>query len=67
MFYGLNEQGMPVLNLTSYREFAVMNGYADGNALPEGGKWEEQLLPIGEEDAVDIERKFRELAMDHKY
>lgn len=67
MFYGLNEQGMPVLNLTSYREFAVMNGYADGKALPEGGKWEEQLLPIGEEDAVDIERKFRELAMDHKY
>jgi hypothetical protein len=44
-----------------------MNGYADGNALPEGGKWEEQLLPIAEEDAVDIERKFRELAMDHKY
>lgn len=67
MFRGIDQFGQPMFNITSYKEFAVMDGYVDGDALPEGGKWEEELLRVSGDDQADLIAQFKANAPDKKY
>lgn len=67
MFIGIDTTGQPIFNLSRYKEFAVMNAYVDGDALPDGAKWEEELLPISGRDQEDLIKQFREKQPGKKY
>ena len=67
MFIGIDAAGQPIFNIAQYKEFAVMNAYVDGDALPDGAKWEEELLPVSGRDQQDLIKQFREKQPDKKY
>lgn len=67
MFIGIDNTGQPIFNIAQYKEFAVMNAYVDGDALPDGAKWEEELMPISGRDQEDLIRQFREKQPGKKY
>ena len=67
MFIGIDNTGQPIFNIAQYKEFAVMNAYVDGDALPDGAKWEEELMPISGRDQEDLIKQFREKQPGKKY
>ena len=60
MFIGIDEAGMPIANITNYKEFAMLMGHVDSNVLPNGGKWESELTRVPDEDQKDVIAKFKE-------
>lgn len=59
MFVGI-ENGQPVLAVTEYQYFGVLNGYVDGAALPKGGTFNAALEPLKDQEADSILRQFKE-------
>ena len=58
MFQGMSN-GKPILSLTDYRHFAVMQGFVDGAALPDGGTWNYALEELKGSDADAILKQFK--------
>lgn len=59
-FLGVDERGMIISNLSSYKEFAMLMGHVDSEVLPSGGKWESELTRVPDEDQKEIIEKFRQ-------
>lgn len=67
LYQGIDQNGNIVTNLINYKEFAILDGYVDGNVLPDGGKWEQQLRPISEGEQEDVINMFTSQLKKGKY
>lgn len=67
LYQGIDPNGNIVTNLINYKEFAILDGYVDATILPNGGKWEQQLKPISEEEQEDVINMFTSQLKKGKY
>lgn len=66
IFVGLDGLGNPIVNLTYYKRFAIANGYIDGAALPDEGKFSVSLTPLEGNLASAAVKEFKSHSKNYK-
>lgn len=66
IFVGLDGLGNPIVNLTYYKRFAIANGYIDGAALPDEGKFSVSLTPLEGNLASVAVKEFKSHSKNYK-
>lgn len=66
IFKGLDGLGNPIVNITNYRRFAVMNGLVDSAALSDEGKFSYSLIPLEGKEAEAALANFKRFDKRYK-
>ena len=66
MFKGLDGQGNPILDITNYRRFAVINGIVDSAALSDEAKFSYALTPLEGNEAKAALADFKRFDKHYK-
>lgn len=65
VFVGV-QNGVPVINLTHYRRFGVLNGFVDGAVLGDDAQFNSALTPVRGNEAEALLKEFKEKQKGYK-
>lgn len=66
VFVGVDNYGTPIVNLTYYRRFGVLNGFVDSAVLGDDAKFNAALTSVKGDEAEALLREFKERTKGYK-